>query len=248
MSKKYSSSKTCIYCGALSGSEEHVFPEWLRNQFKGKGTLEHKVDIDSPIRFKKGVKDLRITVRSVCVECNNGWMSKLQNDAKPLITELLHESTTTLDLAECKLLTSWAVMSAMCLESRNKREVWKYGELDHTLFFTKREIPKNTDVWICYWANSPGPSYDGRILSSLDKRGYVATFGFGNLVYQVLQVVPVDSNNLQQRKISIEAPWDQILIPIRYPKNLPISWPPKNAIQGDPGINALESRLVRPPT
>jgi hypothetical protein len=205
------------------------------------------VDLDSPIRFKKGVTDLRVTVRSVCKTCNENWMSVVQNDSKPLIERLLDNPTAILDVTECRLLTTWAVMSAMCLETRNRRSVWRYSELDHTLFYTKREIPKNTDVWICYWANSPGPSYDGRAPRSRKERGYVATFGFGTQVFQVIHVVPVDPNDPEARNFVNGAPWDEILVPIRHPKNLPISWPPKKAIQGDPGIDALEARLVRNP-
>jgi hypothetical protein len=247
MGKKYTTTKTCIYCGAESGSEEHVFPDWLRKRYKGYGTLEHKVDIDSPIRFKRGVKYLTLTVRSVCNKCNKTWMKKIQDETKPVIERLLDSPSAPLDLGECRLLTTWAVMSTMCSETRNQQRYWRYTELDHTLFFTNREIPKNTDVWICYWANSQGPSYDGRAPWSRKERGFVATFGFGTLVFQVIHVVPVDPKDRETRNLVNGAPWDEILIPIRYPKDLPISWPPKKAIQGDPGIDALEARFVRTP-
>jgi hypothetical protein len=219
----------------------------LRKRFKGHGTLEYQVDIDSPVRFKKGVKDLRVVVRSVCTKCNTGWMHDLQDDTKPLIERLLGNQPTALDLMECRLLTSWAVMSTMCLETRNRQSVWRYTEFDHTLFFTKREIPKNTEVWICYWENSPGPSYDVRTPTSKHERGLVATFGFGKLVFQVLHVVPDDTDDGRIKRITLGAPWDEVLIPIRYPKDSQISWAPKKAIQGDPGIDALESRFIRPP-
>ncbi len=49
---------------------------------------------------------------------------------------------------ECKPLSSWAVMSSMSLESRNERPVWHYTELDRTLFYTRRVIPNNTEIWI----------------------------------------------------------------------------------------------------
>ncbi len=245
MSKKYTTTKTCIYCGAQAGSKEHVFPEWLRDRFTGVGTLEYKEDIDSPIRFKKGVRDLRVTVRSVCKKCNEHWMSVLQNDTKPLILSLLDSPTTTLDLMDCKLLTSWAVMSMMCLETRNRRAIWRYSELDHTLFYTNKEIPKNTEVWICHWKNSPGSFYEGRVLGMNHDRAFVTTFGFGNLVFQVLHVVPVDPNDGKTMWMSTTLPWDEILIPIRYPKDVATNWPPKKSITGEPDFDALESRFSR---
>ena len=118
MSKKYSTTETCIYCGRKAGSEEHVFPNWLRKQFAGHGTLEYQGNMHSP-RDLTEITDLRVTVRSVCGRCNQTWMGGLQQDTKPLIQSLLLNTSVILDVHECKLLTSWAVMTAMCGETRN---------------------------------------------------------------------------------------------------------------------------------
>jgi hypothetical protein len=246
MGRKYTTSEACIYCGGKAGSEEHVFPQWLRERFQGIGTLEHKVNIKSPIRFKRGVKDVRVVVRSVCKKCNETWMSGLQNDAKPIIEALLDETATALDAEECKLLSSWAVMSAMCLETRNERPVWHYTDFDRTLFYTKRMIPNDTEVWICYWVNSPGPAYDGSNQANNEEKGYVATFGFGNILFQLFHVVPIDSEKRLSKKLTIQEPWTELLRPIRYPKDLPIRWRPRKEIDGDRGFQALHSRFLHP--
>jgi hypothetical protein len=245
MSKKYTTSETCIYCGGKAGSEEHVFPQWLRERFTGSGTIEHQVNISSPVRFMQGVKDVRIVVRSVCKTCNGRWMSVLQNEAKPIIEGLLDETFATLILEDCRLLTSWAVMSAMCLETRNERTHWLYNDLVRTLFYKNKSIPDNTDVWLCCWVNSPGPSYEVRKSGGKDISGYVFTFGFGNLVFQVLHWMPIDSHKQQPKRITIEEPWDEVLIPIRYPKDSAINWRPKKGIDGEVGFKKLESRFLR---
>ncbi len=138
-------------------------------------------------------------------------------------------------------------MSTMTLETRNPQSVWRFSELEHTLFYKNRTIPKNTDVWICHWVNSPGTSYVGKMLGNTHDRAFVATFGFGSLIFQVVHVVPVDPNDGKTMRSSNALPWDEILIPIRYPRNLPIRWPPKKSIQGEPDIEALESRFSNPP-
>ena len=245
MSKKFTTTKTCIYCGSQSVSEEHVFPIWLRNRFRGYGTLEHKVDLDSPIRFKTGVTDLRVTVRSVCKKCNENWMSVIQNDTKPLIERLLKDPTSDLDLRECRRLTTWAVMSAMCLETRNAPPEWRYTQVDHTLFQKRREIPDRTEVWICRWDNTTGPSYDSHLMGENHDRAYVVTFGFGTLIFQVLHLVPVDPNDGKTMWISDDLPWDDILIPIRHPRGSTASLAGKRAIDGEQ-MSLLESRFSRP--
>ncbi len=248
MSKKYTTSETCIYCGGKAGSEEHVFPQWLRERFTGSGTLDHKVNIDAQIRIKQGVKDVRVVVRSVCNTCNTGWMSELQNKAKPIIVGLLDETITSLSLEDCRLLTSWAVMSGMCLETRNERSLWLYTHLDRTLLYANRSIHETTEVWICYWVNSQGPFYEVRKSGGKDIELYVFTFVFGNLIFQVLHWVPIDFDKLQLERITIEGPWDVALIPIRYPKDSPITWRPKLGINGEDGFKQLESRFLRPET
>ena len=148
---KYTTSDNCIYCGKKAGSEEHVFPQWLRKKFKGSGSLEHKVNINQPVLFKHRIEDVRITVRSVCQQCNNVWMSDLQQEAKPIIEGLLDETTTSLSLQDCRTLTCWAVMTVMCLETRNESSVWLYKPLERTLFYANREIPENTEVWLAHF-------------------------------------------------------------------------------------------------
>jgi hypothetical protein len=172
-------------------------------------------------------------------------MSALQNDAKPVIMGLLDQTVASLDADQCKLLTSWAVMSAMCLETRNDRPDWLYTVLDRTLLSTQRTIPKNTEVWIGFWDNSPGPSYDGSYQTNPHEKGYVSTFGFGNLLFQLLHVTPVDPSSPKPRKLTIQEPWTEVLIPVRYPKDLPIRWRPKNGLDGEFGFRELHSRFLR---
>jgi hypothetical protein len=241
MSKTYTTSETCIYCGKEAGSEEHVFPQWLRERFKGAGTLEHKVNINEPVRLMRRIQDVRITVRSVCKKCNNGWMSNLQNKAKPIIEGLLDETNTTLSLEDARTLTSWAVMTVMCMETRNERPFWLYRELDRTLFYASKEIPKNTEVWIAYWVNSPGPFFEGKNGQAKDSDGHVSTFGFGNLIFQVLHIVPKGGGTPQAGRITIDDHWEKFLIPIRYPKEQKKTVP----IDGEEGFQALESRFSR---
>jgi hypothetical protein len=245
MKKKHTTSEKCIYCDKKAGSEEHVFPQWLRKRFTGSGTLEHKVNISDPVRFKRRIHDVRITVRSVCKKCNTGWMSDLQKLAKPIIEGLLDETTTSLSLQDCRTLTCWCVMTVMCLETRNESSVWLYKALDRTLFYTHKEIPENTEVWLAYWKDSPGPFFEGTKGEAKDSEGHVSTFGFGNVVFQVLHLVPNDKP--QPNRITIQPPWDEILIPIRYPKESEIAWIPKQGLNSEFGFTALQSRFSLSP-
>lgn len=114
---------TCIYCGKYRKfSGEHIFPNWLSAQYPRRSlkTLHHlnrpenykvgeKSKIHGVTEFRQGDPYIE-KVWNVCAPCNNGWMSKLQNEAKPLIKIFAEGGWTNLSETECKLLARWATM------------------------------------------------------------------------------------------------------------------------------------------
>jgi len=173
----------CIYCGKAEVSDEDVFPEWLRDLFESPGEEEYQLAIDEEPRLRPR-DSLKVRVRCACQECNNGWMSILQNDCKPIILQLLCETTCELDTLNQRMLSLWAVMSAMSLEASNEPGTWRFTSLEfmklrwsglaaptklgfrHDRDYVHREFPKRTSVWIAKWMNSRGPSYVGRVLDN----------------------------------------------------------------------------------
>jgi len=171
----------CIYCGKAEVSDEDVFPNWLRELFESHGEVEYQLAIDQEPRLRRS-NSLKVRVRCACEECNNVWMSILQEDNKPVILQLLHEAPCELDMLSQRKLSLWAVMSAMSLEASNEWETWRFTPLEctklrwsglaaptkfdfrHDREYVHRELPKCTSVWIAKWANSRGPSYVGRAL------------------------------------------------------------------------------------
>jgi hypothetical protein len=68
---------------------------------------------------------LHSTVKVVCVGCNNGWLSQVQNAAKPLVLTLLKGQKTELDNDAQVRLAAWCTMATMTDEyiSRDARAV-----------------------------------------------------------------------------------------------------------------------------
>src|SRR4029077_7373387 len=63
-----------------------------------------------------------ITVKTVCGVCNNGWMSKLEAECTPLIANLMQDIALPLDTSQQTLISTWAVKTAMVLDSTNTRQ------------------------------------------------------------------------------------------------------------------------------
>ncbi len=57
-----------------------------------------------------------LPVKWLCATCNNGWMSMLENEAKPILESILDEKLKDIDAASQSTLACWAVKTAMVLE------------------------------------------------------------------------------------------------------------------------------------
>jgi hypothetical protein len=95
----------CIFCGNRPLTKEHILGQWVlehvsrttnKYQFgkvilgkKQKDTTEHS-------RMRTG-DPLNANVRVVCSNCNNRWMSQIQENAKPHLIPLFKGESVWLD-------------------------------------------------------------------------------------------------------------------------------------------------------
>jgi len=142
--------KTCIFCGGFNLSKEHVWPDWTRkvltenpspahhewhNTFSNKG----KVVKESGMRTRQGstfTKKLRV----VCKTCNNGWMSRLENDTKPILLKLVQAEPTLLGRKQQTLVAQWIALKVMITEWNRPLEAFIPKE-DRRAFMDNLTIP-----------------------------------------------------------------------------------------------------------
>jgi hypothetical protein len=132
--------RRCVGCGAeLTGgfaTREHVVAQWLaaeirlpgvslkhylHDQAKAEDTLVRRHDLNN------------FAVKKICAGCNEGWMSRLEVQAKPLVLRLMRQQTSLRDLPpDARLVVSrWAVKTAFMILSvqQTKYELpWKTFE------------------------------------------------------------------------------------------------------------------------
>jgi hypothetical protein len=110
----------CLACGETSSpaSREHVFARWL---------LEELESLDAPINLYRGFgdgtsKQERVAIRldsfklkRVCTDCNNGWMSHLEETTKPILLGLIKggRPLSALEEEERRILARWAGKTAI---------------------------------------------------------------------------------------------------------------------------------------
>lgn len=113
----------CWMCGRPGRlTEEHAFPDWIRRIFALDGNdiflSDHRAGIAERSRTWIN-RSGEVTVRSVCRNCNQGWMSRLETRCKPVLEPLITGHRARLEAAAQGCLALWAVKTAWVFQSRN---------------------------------------------------------------------------------------------------------------------------------
>jgi hypothetical protein len=192
-------------------------------------------------------KDL--LVKRVCGDCNNGWMSRLENDAKPILESILDDKLDVLNVPAQCTLALWAVKTAMVLETIDANQTWFYSENERRLMRVLQVIPQRTSVWIAKCSHQPNVHSEARHLQpASDEAGAHAlavTMAFGPAAFQVVTVRPpaeVPADATVTYDVS-DGPWDQTLVQIWPTSHKTQVWPPAYGLEGDLGLMALTERL-----
>ena len=116
------SQNRCIFCGNLAAlTREHVWGEWLKEYVELSGTtyglatvrLRHPGEMDAPTIARRAGDPLMAQVEVVCRECNTGFLSQIQNRAKPYLVPLIEGRSSSLDEAAQAIISSWIAMATM---------------------------------------------------------------------------------------------------------------------------------------
>ncbi|MBG1270298.1 hypothetical protein [Nostoc sp. WHI] len=110
----------CIFCGSTDVSKEHIFPKWLKPFFDKSifdSTLHISAnDTEDLLDFlRSGVEGHKesshgYTTQMVCKQCNNTWMSNLENKAKSILVDnngRLTDSLTHINKNDAYIISIW---------------------------------------------------------------------------------------------------------------------------------------------
>ena len=121
----------CVGCDRplIAASREHVLPDWLAKEVFIPNAQLKQYRRDEDVQKQELLRAHGLNnfvVKNVCKKCNNGWMSLLENSAKPFILELMNESTTLKDFVahDGKMaLSRWAVKTAFMIASVQPNQI-----------------------------------------------------------------------------------------------------------------------------
>lgn len=242
--------RSCIFCGGPASSKEDAWPLWVLRCLDADGPGQMNAERgDNPTRTWRLVR-AGLKVRFVCTVCNNGWMSELENRAKPVVEMLLSDSPVTVDSDAQKVLSVWATKNAMVFEALRLKPVWAFTAQERGRLRESSELPARTTVWIAKCVDPPGPYCSASDLSGIvdasqaQMRAYVTTMVFGPLAIQVLRLtvppgVPLSTTVTADVR---PGPWESVALRVSPSRPVVIQWPPFVGLSGAAGVDAFSER------
>lgn len=234
----------CIFCGGPGLTKEDIFPRWLKILFPEQNLRHVMESKDFGILKIRSAAPLRLTARIVCAACNNGWMSALEERAKPLLLELIPGALTTLGSDAQTDLAVWAVLKGYTFRYA-ARPVRPVPQPWLQALYAHRGFPPSTVVWLARYQGEAVCRVWTRPLilrrpsvPSEYRDGELFTLALGQVV---MQVAFIDYDGLE---VSIVRPpdFDRFLVPVWPPSKL-CRWPPSQSLT-DQDLDHLSRSLI----
>lgn len=108
----------CLACGQTSSpaTKEHVFSQWLPRELGSPSmSFYRRYGDGSSAPYRQMINLESFTLKRICQDCNNGWMSRLENLVKPTMVALMRRERHLDSLAEVekRALAKWAAKTAI---------------------------------------------------------------------------------------------------------------------------------------
>ena len=242
--------RTCMFCDSPASTKEDAWPLWIVRRFPA--PLAVTVEAE-----RKGVSlspwrqtGFFAKVRSVCASCNNGWMSRLETEAKPAIEKVLSNDELILTEPERELIARWVLKTAMVFEAVGGKG-WFYSAAERKSVRDGKIPSGYSGIWVARCRGLSGAFADANnmfetsALSTAGVHGHVTTLAFGGVAFQVLTVRPsvaVPKNAVITIGEANVEPWPDTALQL-WPPTVPFDWPPTIGLHGEPGVEAFSSRF-----
>jgi hypothetical protein len=252
--------KVCIFCqtslSQVERAKEDVIPKWLLEHLgldKRRDLIasSHLSDMGIPLQDPRIQGSHTILQGAICRPCNNGWMSDLETQAKPLITKMSMGEPFLLTADDCRVLGTW-IFKTLALWNITSNYRHLVPEKDFEFLYKNRSVPAGRHVEIAFLSNEPASEFRTRmspikmlmipsqfdktdISRDVDRSSYILTMQLGKLL---IQVVGLPSLGAWGR--ADDARRDILRIYPRIPKSL--VWPPKVPFEGT--IDVLHTQVA----
>jgi hypothetical protein len=219
-------------------SREHVMPQWMGGLFpdltevdyvRAFGTASGEYD-----EHTRSGRPFDQTVKDFCIQCNTGWMSRLEVAAAPILGPLIQGESRSLTALDQEMVAIWAIKTVLTAGPTNLGGE-PFASEETYRWFGANQIPlPGSLVWIGRYAGGDqwpisfhlhgmafGPADEqGRPIGEMFE-GFHAVFAIGHLVLCVFQIEhrdPLASGGSDlQRKLIWPTRGDSVWWPPAHP-------------------------------
>lgn len=143
--------KACIFCGASPTTKEHLLPEWLAREIQASDLSVKWIRPDGTKSWRGPDESFGTTVRCACGEnCNNGWMSRLEDEIRPILGPMATGRRRELPPVEQVVLAKWVWKTAIVSQATMRDEANWFVSRDQAAQFYQSgaAVPANVRMWL----------------------------------------------------------------------------------------------------
>lgn len=239
----------CIFCGSSAPlTREHVFPLWMADALGGETTeiVRSAITADgNDVRHARPGVPTDTVTKSVCAECNNGWMSALEERVRPVLEPLIVDpgSPRWLSALDQDLLAVWATKTLLTLQETNLQGERVVSREDARWFHAKgRPLPASR-VWLGRYAptdEDPWPLsiHQGQhIIISCNEEVTGAPNAFNALLAVGPVVLWMFGSHADEQAVRVVTP--DGTIPVWPVTGAEVRWPPPAVLGGHADLRQL---------
>jgi hypothetical protein len=242
--------RACIFCSERASSAEDAWPLWLVRRFPSKRGVRVDAQRDGSKLRSWNAPRHGIRIRHICRRCNNGWMSQLENRAKPVVERLLDMPRYVLSSEDRTTLAAWMVKNSMVLEGLRDTSDSFYTDDERREFCTRLTMPQPTTVWIArctgmssIWSAASDHSETAQSAPG-ESHLFVTTMGFGPVALQIATArIPPSIPDAAPVSAAVRPGlWADSTLTLWPDNGEPSVWPPPVDLVGELGVEAFHSR------
>lgn len=169
----------------MGSSREHVFARWISRQLVDAGGAPFALTTTSG-RSKVGLRTVSVVTRDVCEPCNHGWMGKIEEAAKPLLSGPIGGEAATWNATEQLSVSTWAFKTGLMIDRSNEaaREV-PPEHFDY--LWRKHQPPPTVQISVARYHPRVGEEHHGVVAAV--RTGDPSIEGSYSIVFSVGQIV-----------------------------------------------------------
>jgi hypothetical protein len=246
--------RACVFCDAENQkiSKEHLWSKWMSAHVEPAGsgpTTKSRIVATKTGRVERSQTWLESAfgqeISGPCKRCNEGWMERIEADARPFLIPMLEDRQVNLGPEAQRAVARWATLKLLVAHLGHPGQEQHFPADRFRTFFIDRSLSANARVWIArYGGAGAWPTDHSYLELSVTEHGgpepqtpnaYLAGFSVGHLAFfywgHELPDGPVpDVGRVERYLASV------------WPATGTVSWPPRDSLDGD-GIRFVMDRF-----